>query len=55
MFMQAQSQMDDPSFTDPLTQDVRNLNALAKKLKANRVRMGALNLASPEVQFFDAN
>eukprot|EP00658_Telonema_sp_P-2_P018231 TRINITY_DN17154_c0_g1_i1.p1 TRINITY_DN17154_c0_g1~~TRINITY_DN17154_c0_g1_i1.p1 ORF type:complete len:443 (+),score=129.45 TRINITY_DN17154_c0_g1_i1:100-1428(+) len=48
---EAQSQMDDPACTDPLTCDVRNLNMLAKRLKANRVAMGALNLASPEVKF----
>lgn len=48
---EAQAQMDDPSYTDGLTEDIRNLNRIAKKLKANRVKKGALNLASPEVKF----
>jgi len=48
---EAQSQMDDPSCVDELTQSVRMLNHIAKQLKAARVRKGALNLASPEVKF----
>jgi len=48
---EAQSQMDDPSFTDELTENVRTLNKIAKRLKAERVKNGALNLASPEVKF----
>ena len=36
--------------TDSLTQSIRLLNALAIKLKAQRMAAGALNLASPEVK-----
>lgn len=36
---------------DPLTQDLRNMNALAKVLRKRRVDRGALTLASPEVKF----
>jgi len=48
---EAQAQMDDPTFKDGLTEDVRQLNRFAKIMKANRVKKGALNLASPEVKF----
>lgn len=43
--------MDDKSMTDPLTLNLRSLNAIAKKLKARRTAAGALSLASPEVRF----
>jgi exosome complex exonuclease DIS3/RRP44 len=36
---------------DDLTQSIRSLNALAKKLHAKRIEQGALTLASPEVRF----
>lgn len=36
--------------TDSITQSIRLLNALAIKLKAQRMAAGALNLASPEVK-----
>lgn len=35
---------------DDLTNTIRLLNTLAKKLKAKRMAAGALNLASPEVK-----
>lgn len=35
---------------DDLTNSIRLLNSLAMKLKAARMRAGALNLASPEVK-----
>lgn len=35
---------------DPITVGIRLLNKLAIKLKANRMKAGALNLASPEVK-----
>jgi len=34
---------------DPLTQSIRLLNSLARNLRDTRMRAGALNLASPEV------
>ena len=36
--------------TDEITESVRLLNHLARKLKEGRMRAGALNLASPEVK-----
>uniref|UniRef100_A0A2N9F0S8 Uncharacterized protein n=1 Tax=Fagus sylvatica TaxID=28930 RepID=A0A2N9F0S8_FAGSY len=36
---------------DPLTTDLRNMNALAKKLRSRRIERGALTLASAEVKF----
>ena len=36
--------------TDSITESIRLLNALAIKLKAQRMAAGALNLASPEVK-----
>lgn len=36
--------------TDPLTESIRLLNSLARKLRAGRMAAGALNLASPEVK-----
>ena len=38
------------SLNDPITVGNRLLNKLAKKLKAGRMKAGALNLASPEVK-----
>ena len=35
---------------DDLTKSIRLLNTLARKLKAKRMKAGALNLASPEVK-----
>ena len=48
---EAQARMDDKNANDDLTISLRNLNALAKKLRAKRVEAGALTLASPEVKF----
>jgi len=50
-YAQAQTMMDDPSDSQNLTLSLRSLNALAKKLRANRLSQGALTLASPEVRF----
>ncbi|KAL1520405.1 hypothetical protein AB1Y20_021991 [Prymnesium parvum] len=50
-YEEAQVRMDDKSMTDPLTLNLRSLNAIAKKLKARRTAAGALSLASPEVRF----
>lgn len=36
---------------DDLTKGIRTLNQLAKKLRAIRIKNGALTLASPEVRF----
>ncbi|KAI9566793.1 hypothetical protein HD554DRAFT_2024795 [Boletus coccyginus] len=49
-YEEAQMRKDDPNRTDSLTQSIRLLNALAIKLKAQRMAAGALNLASPEVK-----
>eukprot|EP01050_Picozoa_sp_SAG11_P021136 SAG11_NODE_3702_length_2269_cov_8.750000_4_plen_237_part_00 len=48
---EAQLRMDDPSMQDQLTKDLRTLNRVAKKLRADRFARGALTLASPEVRF----
>ena len=50
-YQQAQQRIDDPSMQDDLTNSLRNLNNLAKKLKARRINDGALVLASMEVKF----
>ncbi|KAG9315316.1 hypothetical protein JVU11DRAFT_4455 [Chiua virens] len=47
-YEEAQIRKDDPNRTDSITQSIRLLNALAVKLKAQRMAAGALNLASPE-------
>ncbi|KAG8899742.1 exosome catalytic subunit dis3, partial [Tulasnella sp. 408] len=49
-YEEAQKRMDDRSLSDPLTESIRLLNMLAKKLKAARMAAGALNLASPEIK-----
>ncbi|KAM0747130.1 mitotic control protein dis3 [Meredithblackwellia eburnea MCA 4105] len=46
----AQRRKDDLSLKDPLTEGIRLLNTLAIKLRAARMKAGALNLASPEVK-----
>lgn len=44
------------SLTDPLTVGIRLLNTLAIKLKAARIRAGALSLSSPELKIhLDSN
>lgn len=49
-YEQAQLRIDDRSQTDELTQGMRTLLVLSKKLKKKRMDAGALNLASPEVR-----
>ncbi|KAK4560413.1 exosome catalytic subunit dis3 [Recurvomyces mirabilis] len=46
----AQLRIDDKSQQDELTQGMRHLMMLSKKLRAQRMAAGALNLASPEVR-----
>ncbi|KAL5984268.1 Exosome complex exonuclease RRP44 A [Asimina triloba] len=50
-YVEAQARMDDSRLMDPLTTDLRNLNALAKIMRQRRIERGALTLASPEVKF----
>lgn len=47
---QAQLRIDDKSQKDELTESLRLLLLLSKKLKKKRMDAGALNLASPEVR-----
>ena len=49
-YEQAQMRIDDASQKDDLTQGMRVLLQLSKKLKQKRLDAGALNLASPEVR-----
>ncbi|KAF2088767.1 ribonuclease R [Saccharata proteae CBS 121410] len=49
-YEQAQIRIDDESQKDELTQGMRTLLMLSKKLKQKRYDAGALNLASPEVK-----
>jgi exosome complex exonuclease DIS3/RRP44 len=49
-YEQAQLRIDDASQQDELTQGMRALLRLSKKLKQKRMDAGALNLASPEVK-----
>ncbi|MCJ1308086.1 exosome catalytic subunit dis3 [Agyrium rufum] len=46
----AQIRIDDASQKDPLTEGMRILLMLSKKLRQKRMDAGALNLASPEVR-----
>ncbi|CAG8438807.1 8589_t:CDS:10 [Ambispora gerdemannii] len=48
---EAQRRIDDLRMKDDLTEGLRLLNKLAKKLHARRLERGALTLASPEVRF----
>ncbi|KAK6924586.1 PIN domain [Dillenia turbinata] len=50
-YVEAQARMDDSRLTDPLTTDLRNMNALAKIMRHRRIERGALTLASAEVKF----
>ena len=50
-YAQAQMLIDDPTKNDTLTLGLRQLNNLAKVLKARRIQNGALSLASTEVRF----
>ncbi|CDO91991.1 unnamed protein product [Kluyveromyces dobzhanskii CBS 2104] len=49
-YEKAQNRIDDETATDELTQGMRALLQLSKKLKQKRLDAGALNLASPEVK-----
>ncbi|MCJ1273757.1 exosome catalytic subunit dis3 [Puttea exsequens] len=49
-YEQAQLRIDDKSQNDDLTQGMRTLLMLSKKLRQKRMDAGALNLASPEVR-----
>ncbi|GMM30877.1 exosome catalytic subunit [Martiniozyma asiatica (nom. inval.)] len=49
-YSEAQIRIDDKSKQDELTQGMRILLKLSKKLKQKRLDAGALNLASPEVK-----
>lgn len=49
-YEQAQIRVDDQSQQDELTNGIRMLMMLSKKLKQKRMDAGALNLASPEVR-----
>ncbi|KAL1306709.1 hypothetical protein AAFC00_005378 [Neodothiora populina] len=49
-YEQAQIRIDDASQQDDLTNGIRMLLMLSKKLKQKRMDAGALNLASPEVR-----
>ncbi|RKO83334.1 hypothetical protein BDK51DRAFT_5378, partial [Blyttiomyces helicus] len=48
---EAQARLDDPTKKDPVSLGIKALDALAKKLRAKRIKNGALTLASPEVRF----
>jgi exosome complex exonuclease DIS3/RRP44 len=47
----AQEMIDDKSDNSELTQSIRNLNMLAKRIRQARMDRGALELASQEVRF----
>ncbi len=49
-YEQAQLRIDDKSQKDELTQGMRTLLMLSKRLRQKRMDAGALNLASPEVR-----
>eukprot|EP00043_Microstomoeca_roanoka_P009857 m.93936 g.93936 ORF g.93936 m.93936 type:complete len:222 (-) comp14712_c2_seq8:1114-1779(-) len=51
MYSEAQMRIDDQSDTSSLTEGLRVLNSLAKKLRRRRIERGALMLASTEVRF----
>ncbi|XP_002521738.2 exosome complex exonuclease RRP44 homolog A [Ricinus communis] len=50
-YIEAQARMDDSRLMDPVTKDLRNMNALAKIMRQRRIERGALTLASAEVKF----
>ena len=39
-YQEAQQRIDDPNVTDPVTESLRDLNKLAKKLKEKRINDG---------------
>jgi len=50
-YTQAQMKIDDKNLNDELTLGLRRLNQIAKIFKAERIRNGALTLASNEIRF----
>ena len=50
-YAEAQSRIDDVRLTDEISENLRQLNRLAKILRQRRTERGALSLASPEVKF----
>lgn len=50
-YVEAQARMDDSRLVDPVTTNLRNMNALAKIMRQRRIERGALTLASAEVKF----
>ncbi|KAJ1902129.1 exosome catalytic subunit dis3 [Coemansia sp. IMI 209127] len=50
-YEEAQTRIDDPAMKDSITNNIRLLNSLAKKLRKRRMDAGALTLSSPEVRF----
>ncbi|EGR33437.1 rnb family protein, putative [Ichthyophthirius multifiliis] len=50
-YQQAQNMIDNKNDNTELTNSIRYLNLLAKKLKAKRIQNGALSLASTQVKF----
>merc|ERR550532_1440532 len=50
-YAEAQARIDDPSDTSRLTEALRHLNGLAKRIRAGRMQRGALELASQEMRF----
>lgn len=50
-YQEAQDIIDNKSLNTDIAISLRNLNELAKKLKARRIEAGALVLASPEIRF----
>ncbi|KAJ2087906.1 exosome catalytic subunit dis3 [Coemansia sp. RSA 986] len=50
-YEEAQNRIDDLAMKDSITNNIRLLNSLAKKLRKRRMDAGALTLSSPEVRF----
>ncbi|CAN1787742.1 Exosome complex exonuclease RRP44 homolog A [Linum perenne] len=50
-YVEAQARMDDSRLMDPVTEDLRRMNTLAKIMRQRRIARGALTLASAEVKF----
>ena len=50
-YAEAQCAIDDPVQQNDLVKSLRGLNQLAKIMKKNRMDLGALALASPEIRF----
>ncbi len=50
-YHQAQMKIDDKNLNDDLTLGLRRLNKIAKIMKADRIKNGALTLASNEIRF----